>query len=340
MNDLILRDDFQKSCPTIVQGLKRAQSIFDSINSFEDIERVFLKGNGLSQNTYKSYSQSIKQLHEYTNGLNPLQITPAHIEAFYDDLMKRVDRKTACVRIAGLKKFFKGIQGVISIYTSPFEIMPEKLLKKLSRTKKGNRTKKALSKIESNNLLTWLNENKSVKGTEDHALFFMLITSGLRAFELLQLKWKDIEDFEGKITCYFTGKGGKDAEQELYGPAIDACRAYFKKAFHREPKPDDSLFYNIERFPGEEIRPMRYNVLHERVTKLAEKAKEEGIIKRDIRVTPHCCRRTFATLLSKAGMSLKSIQILTRHADISTLARHYIDDSEPAKKYLEAVFAT
>ncbi|GAJ10716.1 unnamed protein product, partial [marine sediment metagenome] len=91
MTDIILRDNFQKSCPTIVEGLKRAQSIFDSIKSFDDIERLFLKGNGLSEHTYRSYLTAVKQLYEFTNGLNPLQITTAHIEGFYDDLVKKVD---------------------------------------------------------------------------------------------------------------------------------------------------------------------------------------------------------------------------------------------------------
>lgn len=339
MNDLILRDDFKKSCPTIVEGLKRAQSLFDSIKSFEDIERVFLKGNGLSENTYRSYLTAIKQFYEYTDGLNPLQVTPAHIEAFYDHLVKKGDKNTASKRVQGLKKFFRGIRGVIPIYTSPFEIMPEKLLKKLSRKKKGNRTKAALSKNEANSLLDYLSENKTVMGLENHAIIYMLVTSGLRAFELCQLKWKNIEFFEGSITAFFTGKGGTEAEQELYGPAVEACREYFKKAFHREPKPDDFLFWTVPSYNGEEMRSLKPSALWDRVKKAGRSAKEQGIIKRDINITPHTFRRSYATILSKSGMGLKAIQVKTRHSNIETLAKHYIDDSEPATPYLQAAFA-
>ena len=339
MTDLILRDDFQKSCPTIVQGLKRAQTIFDSIKSFEDIERFFLKGNGLSEHTYRSYLTAIKQFYEFTNHLNPLQVMPAHIESFYDDLVKKVDRNTAYKRIQGLKKFFKGIRGVIPIYTSPFEIMPEKLLKKLSRKKKGNRTKAALSKNEANSLLDYLSENKTVLGLENHALIYMLITSGLRSFELCQLRWKNIEYFEGSITAFFTGKGGTEAEQELYGPAVEACREYFKKAFHRQPKPDDFLFYTVPSYNGEEMRSLKPSALWDRVKKAGGSARDAGIIKRDINITPHTFRRSYATILSKSGMGLKAIQIKTRHANIETLAKYYIDDSEPAGPYLQKILA-
>ncbi len=339
MTDLILRDDFQKSCPTIVQGLKRAQTIFDSIKSFEDIERIFLKGNGLSEHTYRSYLTAIKQFYEYTDHLNPLQVTPAHIESFYDSLVKKVDRNTAYKRIQGLKKFFKGIRGVIPIYTSPFELMPEKLKKKLSRKKKGNRTKAALSKNEANALLSFLQEDRTVKGLEDHAIIYTLITSGLRSFELCQLKWKNIEYFEGNITAFFTGKGGTEAEQELYGPAVEACGEYFKKAFHRQPKPDDFLFYTVPSYNGEEMRSLKPSALWDRVKKAGGSAKDAGIIKRDINITPHTFRRSYATILSKSGMGLKAIQVKTRHANIETLAKHYIDDSEPAAAYLTAAFA-
>jgi hypothetical protein len=60
--------------------------LFDSIKYFEDFETLLLRGAGLSPHTYRSYLTAVRQLYEYTNGLNPLQITPGHIEAFYDDL--------------------------------------------------------------------------------------------------------------------------------------------------------------------------------------------------------------------------------------------------------------
>lgn len=337
MNDLILRDDFQKSCPTVVEGLKRAQSIFDSIKSFEDIERVFLKGAGLSPHTYRSYLQSIKQLYEYTDHRNPLQIIPADIEAFYDDLMKRVDRNTARLRIAGIKKFFAGIRTVIPIYTSPFELMTEKLQKKINGTKKGNRTKKALTTTEVKDLLAWLEKDQTVRGLEDHAIIYMLFTSGLRADELVQLKWKDIDMVDGSFTASFIGKGGKDAEQELYPAAVNACIRYYNKAFRRDPRPDDALFWTLPRFEGDPPRPISYWTLWDRVKKAGAAAREAGIIKRNVSFSPHLFRRSYATCLYKSGMKLKAIQEKTRHANIEVLTKHYIDDNEPATPYLEKI---
>ncbi len=36
MNDLIISSDFQKTFPTLIEGLGKAQGIFEEIRSFED----------------------------------------------------------------------------------------------------------------------------------------------------------------------------------------------------------------------------------------------------------------------------------------------------------------
>jgi len=196
--------------------------LFERIRSFEDVENYLLRRAGLSPNTYKSYLIAIKQLYKYTGGLNPLQVTPGHIEGYYDSLVKRVDRNTAYLRVRGLKRFFSGISKIIPGYISPFEVMEERLTKKLNRTKKGNRTKKALNKGEARELLAWLQEDQTVKGKANYAIILMLLTSGLRAAELCQLHWKDLECEEGETwTASFIGKGGREASQEIYALALE-----------------------------------------------------------------------------------------------------------------------
>jgi hypothetical protein len=62
----------------------------------------------------------------------------------------------------------------------------------------------------------------------------MLVTSGLRSAELVQLRWKGLERFEGTRTARFIGKGNREAEQQLYTEAVEACRQYFQTQFKRE----------------------------------------------------------------------------------------------------------
>jgi integrase len=50
----------------------------------------------------------------------------------------------------------------------------------------------ALTVAEVRRLLAWLAEDRSVIELEDQAVVFILVTSGLRAAELVQLRWKDL----------------------------------------------------------------------------------------------------------------------------------------------------
>ena len=82
MNDLIIPSHLSPQFPRLESIIKQAASLFDSINSFEDVEMHLLRGAGLSPNTNRSNLTAVRQLYEFTEGLNPLQITTGHIEAF------------------------------------------------------------------------------------------------------------------------------------------------------------------------------------------------------------------------------------------------------------------
>ena len=185
MNDLILQD-LKKQFPAVIDQLLQAQRVLNSIKSFENIERIFLRGQGLSPYTYSNYLQAVKQFYQFTRGLSPLQVTAAHIEQWYDFL--KVDVNHKYLKIRGLKKFFSGVKAQFSFFENPFDTMSKKLHRKLNKTKKGNRTKKALSVNEVKQLLACLQKDKALMGKENYAITFMLLTSGIRSCELTQLK--------------------------------------------------------------------------------------------------------------------------------------------------------
>ena len=341
MNDLTT---FQKELPEMWVRLDEdKRGILEahlSIKSFEDLQRGDLDGSGLATTTYRSYMVAVKSFYTFTEGMTPFQVRPNDIEGWYDS-MSALDRNTRYGRVRGLKKFFEGIERMHPSFISPFcpKYMSEKLRHKLNRRKKGNRTKSALSMNEIKALLAWLDTDETNMGLCNRAIVYMLVTSGLRSAELLQLHWKDLEYHEGTWKAYFTGKGGLDAEQELYTPAVEYCRDYFKAVHHRQPQPGDALFWTVPAYKGDIPRPLTYHTLWRRVTEIGELAKSSGIIKRDIPITPHLFRRSYATLLYRSGMKIKAIQEKTRHASVETLMKHYVSDEEPATPYLQEALA-
>jgi hypothetical protein len=57
--------DLQNRFPNtrIIDSLRKASELFESVNSFEDIERLFLRGAGLSGRTYERYLLVIRKFY-------------------------------------------------------------------------------------------------------------------------------------------------------------------------------------------------------------------------------------------------------------------------------------
>jgi len=320
---------------TIRKSVLKGLQEIDAISSFDDIERLFLRGVGNSPQTYHVYREKVKLFYEFTRGLHPVLVKPADIERFYDRRIQAVDRKTAYLDIQALKTFFKGVERVIPFYVSPFKKMPEKLLKKLTRTKHTG-TKKALNRTEVRRILEYLEKNETEKGLEDYAIFRFLYATGLRGAELCSIHWGNIEwdEDEGSYFVNGIGKGSRAYRQEVVDPvAIEVAEKYFRQTFRRRPKAEDYVFWTVPRFNGDTRRPLKYPPLYNRIVNIGKAVRAAGVITRDIEFNPHLLRRSVITNLSKAGMRVKALQVFSRHSSVQTLLKHYVDDEEPARKY-------
>ena len=322
---------------TIRTDVLRGLQEIENVSSFADIERLFLRGVGHSNGTYKSYRSKVKIFYEFTNGLHPLCVKLADVEAFYDHRSEKVDRQTACNDIQALKSLFQGVERVVPGYKSIMEkdSMPAKLWKKLNRSKDSG-TKKALIRSEVIKVFEFLKQGESEREVEDHALFRVLYGTGLRAQEICNTTWGDIEFDEDEKTYYFNGigKGSKAYHQECVDPeSVKAAERYFKVAHHRKPRPGDRVFWTVPAYHGDVRRPLEYHPMYIRVVNIGKALRAAGVIKRNLEFSPHLLRRSIITNLSKAGMRVKALQKFSRHASTDTLLKHYVDDEEPASKY-------
>jgi integrase len=212
--------------------------------------------------------------------------------------------------------------------------MGEKLQAKLTVKRKDGGTKKALNREEIRKLLAWARATQPI---QDYASVLFLLTSGLRAAELLSLTWADLEHNVGAWTAYFTGKGGKRVEHEIYGPAVEAVRAAFQAMFNRDPVPSDALFWTPAQAEGDIARPLAYHTLWHHIRALGKKAVEAGLIRPTLQASPHLFRRSYIMALYRSGMRIKALQKKSRHRSLDVLIAHYIDDSEPATPYLAKI---
>jgi len=311
---------------------------FQDVESFDDVERLFLRGQGLSKNSYTSYLQAVKGMWHWTEGKHPLQWTPADVEAYYDSIVERHTLDTAALRMAGLRNFCKCIQSQLPFWQSPFDVMSEKLSEKLRTTSKGSQ-KPALYREELQAVLEHVRKTRTLYDLQNRAIILTLVTTGLRAAELCNLRRSDLEHDSDRDMWLLSGigKGRKPFTVQVHQDAVDAILFAFRKQHKRAPRPDDPLFWTIPNYTGKEPTPLSKPVLWARLKKIGNELQNAGLVRQRIQFSAHLFRRTFLTLLSREGMSVRALQHCSRHSNVKTLMEHYVDDHQDTTPYLDRI---
>ena len=143
-------------------------------------------------------------------------------------------------------------------------------------------------------------------GLRDRAALEVLYSSGLRISELINLTVANLFLEVGHVRV--TGKGGKERIVPIGEEAVDFVRRYLDEERPKIAKDDSHDVLILNRF-GRKLSSMgMFNLVQKRV-------KAAGITKH---VTPHTFRHSFASHLVDGGASLRAVQEMLGHADIST----------------------
>lgn len=150
---------------------------------------------------------------------------------------------------------------------------------------------------------------KSAKNPRDRALIMTILSSGLRASEILNLKE---DDLYRRSLIVSRGKGGKPRVTFIDPLTEKSIREYHHK---REV---DSIFVFTNSFG----KPLSRQYLSRMISETALRA---GIKKR---VSAHTLRHSFATNMLRKGARIEDVQPLMGHSNISTtrLYMHFTNE--------------
>ncbi len=143
-------------------------------------------------------------------------------------------------------------------------------------------------------------------GQRDRAALEILYGSGLRISELIALKCSNL--FLEVEHLRVVGKGGRERIVPVGEEANKHILIYLdnERRLQVGPNSRDTLILN--RFGAPFSRMGMFNMVRKRV-------RAVGIIRR---ITPHTFRHSFATHLIDGGASLRAVQEMLGHADITT----------------------
>ncbi len=159
--------------------------------------------------------------------------------------------------------------------------------------------------------------------TRDRALFLLLLRTGMRIGELLDLRASDVNLQEMKILIYMGEKNYRGRVVYLCKDAVEAAEAWLAVRDSQQ----EMLFYS-NRKPS-----LSYAAVRDRFTKHLEKTGLAGK-----GYTIHCLRHTFASELLNAGLRLEVLQQLLGHSSLE-VTRQYarLTDKTREEEYFKAM---
>ena len=160
-------------------------------------------------------------------------------------------------------------------------------------------------------------ENREKVSQRDRAVILILLYTGLRVSELVNLKIKDIDFL--MLSLKVVGKGGKYREVPLKIEAAEGAKEYLEGE-RKDHKQASSEYLFLTQRAGKMDK--------DTVNKLLRKhGKKLGMV-----LYPHKFRHTFCSRLLKKGAELTTVSKLAGHSNIQTTVSFYINTSREDKQ--------
>ncbi|MGM0508373.1 MAG: tyrosine-type recombinase/integrase [Fusobacteriota bacterium] len=257
----------------------------------EDFKDYLLFEKGLAENTIKSYDLDLDLFFKFFDKKNYDEIREKDILSYVEDMKTKYKSRTIYRKITTLKVFYEFL-----FKNSLVDDIPTKNLKNI---KKGKYIPEVLSVQEIKDIIDAT--DNSFKGKRDRIVIKLLVATGGRITEILDLQIKDMdENFE---FLRILGKGSKVRVVPLYEKIQEELRFYIENIRKKVIKDSNEQ----EIFPG-----LSRQNFWRRLKIYAKKAR----IKKN--VYPHIFRHTVATQMLENGADIRIVQEILGHSKIAT----------------------
>ena len=277
----------------------------------EALSETYLAAKNLSPATLKAYRIAFKH---FTTYLKEHAITCATTR----DVIRYRDSKRAAghsphyiyIHISALKGLYRYLSRNQKHLGLP-DAYAHDVMEPVKNERITHRIKKPVLTVnQARQLILRTKESRThIWHYRDHAIVYLMLTSGLSAHAISHAKRKNYQTVDGQALLYIkrTGRGADADYVKLSGGAMEALDAYLNK--RRDTHPYLFVSHGKRAASGQLSRTF-FQTMFPRVLKACGL---EGLS-----ITPHCLRHTAATLNLLRGASLEATKSLMRHANIAS----------------------
>ncbi len=265
-----------------------------------EFEKYLREVKKASSNTVSNYLRDLRQFGDWMEQNGECDFRSFSHEDVQDFLqyLQSLGKSPASVSrcAASMKCFYAHLQDCGEVRENP------------ARSLELAREKRKLPQILSGREVELFLEQPDVKdpkGIRDKAMLELLYATGIRVSELIGLNVEDVNLSAGLLHC---ASGEKGRMIPMYRVAVKAIQNYLKnvRPAMAGAAEENALFVNVG---GSRMSRQGF-------WKIVKSYQKKAGIEKDI--TPHTLRHSFAAHLLENGASIRDIQEMLGHADVST----------------------
>ena len=254
-----------------------------------------------SKHTIKSYRNNLKRFISYLGNIELEKTTSTHIKQYIAHLQS-LGRKGTYINT-----ILKQLRGLFT-YAYEEEYISINIVSKIKWVKEITPVIKTFTEEELKKMLNYY-KGKDYLSIRNKLIIYLLADLGIRANEAINIT---LEDIKGN-SILIHGKGGKDRVLFISQPLEKLLMKYLRvRKAHIKDKDTNYLLVSIRR------HKLTVETIEEICRELTPLARKE------IRVSPHTFRHTYAQLCLKNGLDVYVISRLLGHTSIN-MTRRYLN---------------
>lgn len=279
----------------------------------EEVIKDYLEEKDISINSLKLYQVILKQ---WITFLSERKILYAEKPDFIDYL-KHLKESYYSTRWIYLQvSVIKGLYTYLSKHHQRLgisKIYRKNLMETIQNIKLNKQENKPILTVEEAKklILETKTKRRYIWHYRDHAMLYLMLTTGLRSIEIRRAKKKDLMMLNEEMILYVQGKGKttKESYVKVTKGVKEAINDYLDK------RKDQNPYLFISHSKPSKMSYLSRTFFNEMIQR---NLKDSGL--KDVKITPHALRHTAANLSLQSGASLRETMKFLRHESIfSTL---------------------